>query len=201
MRRGITHFEKISYHRVCVGSTRHQEVIQRILWCIRHEYWRRINVKWSCNWLCFMTAQTPWRALPHLLPRALGCHSCIESLEALSLGKSSPYLHGSQESEISIHSAWLEHETMKLTRINQGLWVWSILSSWKGKCGCRRSKPQAPMQPSHNPTSHFLLWSGRAESLNCSTWDWTTYLSFQLSRKMSSLLKEWMLEWVISTED
>jgi hypothetical protein len=56
-----------------------------------------------------------------------------------------------------------------MARTYQGLWVRSPLS-WKGKSNCRRSKSQASMQPSHNPTSHFLLWSRRAESLSCSTW-------------------------------
>jgi hypothetical protein len=59
---------------------------------------------------------------------------------------------------------------MKMARTNQELWVGSLLSSQKGKCGYRRSKSQAPMQPSHNPTSHFLLWSRRAKCLSCSTW-------------------------------
>jgi hypothetical protein len=38
-------------------------------------YWRSIDARWSCNCLCFTTASTPWRALPHPWPRALGCRS------------------------------------------------------------------------------------------------------------------------------
>jgi hypothetical protein len=123
---------------------------------------------WETNpsflrWFCHITLPHPW-------PRALGCHSCIESLEALSLRKSSAHLHRSQESEVSIHSAWSEHEAVKMAKTDQGLWVVSPLSSWKGECGCRRSKPQASMQPPHNSVSPFLLWSRRAESPSCSTW-------------------------------
>jgi hypothetical protein len=57
-----------------------------------------------------------------------------------------------------------------MARTNQGLWIGSPLASWKGKCGCRCSKPQASMQQSDDLTSHFLLWSRRAKSSSCSTW-------------------------------
>jgi hypothetical protein len=56
-----------------------------------------------------------------------------------------------------------------MVRVDRGLWFESLLSSWKGKCGGRHSKPQELMQPSHNPTSHILLWSRRAKSLSDST--------------------------------
>jgi hypothetical protein len=166
----IYHIEEASHHYTCIGSTQHREVVWCVLWCIWYGYWRHINVRWPCNYLHFTITQTPWRALPHPWPRALSCRSCIENLEALSLEKFSAHLHESQEPEISIHSAWLEHEATKMARTNQGLWVVSPLSSWEGKCGCRCSKPQELMQPSHDSTSHFLLWSGRAESPSCSTW-------------------------------
>jgi hypothetical protein len=170
MWRGIYHFKETSHHCTCVGSTWHREVIWCVLWCIWHGYWRRINARRPSNCLCFTMAQTPCRALPHPWPRALDCRSCIDSPKALPLRKSSAHLNWSQESEVSVHAAWLKHETMKMARTDQGLWVGSPLSSWKGKCGCKCSKPQAPMQPPHNPTSNFLLWSRRAESLSCSTW-------------------------------
>jgi hypothetical protein len=57
-----------------------------------------------------------------------------------------------------------------MDRTDQGLWVASPLPSWKGKCGYRRSKLQASMQPPHNPVSPFLLWSQRTKSPSCSTW-------------------------------
>jgi hypothetical protein len=57
-----------------------------------------------------------------------------------------------------------------MARTDQGLWVGSPLPSWKGKCGCRRSKLQASMQPPHNQVSPFLLWSQRTKSPSCSTW-------------------------------
>jgi hypothetical protein len=112
----------------------------------------------------------PWRALPHTWPGALGYRSWIKSIEVLSLGQSGAHLHRSQESEVPIHLAWLEHEATKMAHANQGLWVGGSLPSWKGQHSCGRSKPQALMQSSPHPVSPFLLWPGRAESLSCSTW-------------------------------
>jgi hypothetical protein len=168
--RGIPHFEEASHHCTCIGSTLHWPAVWHVLWCIRHRHWRCIEARWSCNCLCFMIAAVPWRAWPHSWPGALDHCSCIKSLEALSLGQSSAHLHRSQESEVPIHSVWLEHETTKMAQANQGLWVGSSLPSWKGQRSCGRSKLQASMQPSLRPVSPFLLWPRRAESLSGSTW-------------------------------
>jgi hypothetical protein len=119
----------------------------------------------------------PWRALPHSWLRALGCRSHLESVEALSVGQSSAYLHWSQEFEVSFHLTWLKHEVAKMTRTNQRLSVGSLLSSWQDKCGCRRPKPQTSMQPSHGLVSPFMLWFRRTKSLNCSTWQIEQYSS------------------------
>jgi hypothetical protein len=41
------------------------------------------------------------------------------------------YIYTDHKSLKYLHSAWLEHETTKMARTNQGLWVGSPLSSWK----------------------------------------------------------------------
>jgi hypothetical protein len=190
MQWSISHFEEALHYCTCVGSTRHWEAIWFVLWCIQYGYWRSTNARWSCNCLCLVIASAPWRALPHPWPRALGCRSCIESLEALSVRQSSAYLHGSQEPEVSFHSIWLEHEAMKVARTNQRLWVESPLSSWKGECGGRRPKPQTLMQPSHSPALLFLLWFWRTKSVSCSTWQIEQHSSYSnLQRRRHHRLK------------
>jgi hypothetical protein len=125
---------------------RHREAVWCVLWCIRHGYWRSIDARWSWYCLCFMIAWTPWRALPHPWPRALDCCSYIESLEALSVGKSSAHIHQSQKPKVSFHSTWFEHEVAKMARTDQGLWVVSPLLSRQGQCGCGRPKSQTSIQ-------------------------------------------------------
>jgi hypothetical protein len=140
----------------------------------------------------------PWRALPHSCSRVVGCCSCAESLEALSLRQSSVHLYGSQELEIFIHSSAesleelslrqssvhlygsqeleifihssnFEYETTKVVRVDQGLWARKSLSPGKGKCHCIQTKLQSSLQSSHGSTPHILLWSRRAKSSSYST--------------------------------
>jgi hypothetical protein len=86
MRRGIPHFEEASHHSTCADSTRHRETIWRVLWCIRHGYWRCIDARWSSNCLCVMIAVTPWREIPNPWPRALGCHHALKVWRHYLLG-------------------------------------------------------------------------------------------------------------------
>jgi hypothetical protein len=116
MWRGFSYSEEASHHCTRIGLAWHREAFWCVLWCFMYGYWRHTDARWLCDCLCFTIAQTSWRALSNPWSRTLGCCPHIESLEALSFGKSSAHLHESQEFEILVTQAdlnmrkwwWLE---------------------------------------------------------------------------------------------
>ena len=118
-------------------SARCSQAILSILWCFVHRTRMFVNVGRESSGILVPTVEDSWEELSYSWSGISSRGSCIEDLETLSLWTEVWYLHGSQESQVYIHSVRAKHEAVKMARVDQRLWARNKLSPRQSKCGCR----------------------------------------------------------------
>jgi hypothetical protein len=137
----IPGIEEVVNYITSASAAWHLQVFQRIMSCFWHWIGMCPNARRASDFVFIAIVVTPWRALPNSWSWVSG--SCVSTVNMATLlaCECGTHLHGPQKLEVHLHSTELEHETAKMSQVNQGLWVGSALSSGKSKCSCGCAEP------------------------------------------------------------
>jgi hypothetical protein len=70
----------------------------------------------------------------------------MKNMVTLLSWESGSHLYEPQKLEVYHHTIKLEHETVKMARVDQGLQAGSALLAGKGKCSCGHTESQGSLQ-------------------------------------------------------
>jgi hypothetical protein len=111
-----------------IDSARCPQAIFSILWCFIYQTGMCVNVGRESSGILVPTVEDSWEELPRSWSEASSSGSCTADLETLFVWAEVWYLHGSQESQVHIHSVRAKHEAAKMARVNKKLWSGNTLS-------------------------------------------------------------------------